>query len=79
MSNNQQRRSPKIKLIGPKSFLSVNKDSKVYCSYCQKLLLASTIGAHFSTSCKKADIAKGLSQEDIAAKAEERKKKEMKV
>ena len=75
MSNNKQQSATKITLIGPKSFFSVDKKSKVYCFYCKKLLLASTIGAHFSSACKKAALAKGLTQADIAAKAEDRKKK----
>ena len=76
MSNNcQQRQEPKINLIGPKSFFSLNKHSQVYCSYCQKLLLVSTIGSHFSTACKKSHLAKGLSREDIPAKEDKRKRK----
>ena len=52
MSNNQQRRSPKIKLIGPKSFLSVNKDSKVLFSVGVKDKDVDTTATHTTTYYK---------------------------
>ena len=65
----------KQKVIGSKPQLYVDLDSKVLCSYCNKVLCVSVIGQHFSSVCKGAFIAKGKDPGDMMEKQKNAKKR----
>lgn len=73
MSSQRRPSSGNNRLIGSKSTYRVYLQSTVVCHYCNKRFLVSCIGHHFSTSCEKAQIAKGKSKKEIEEKKQNAK------